>query len=158
MMKTLLFLLILLFTGFSTTDTPGEPDAYWKEVSRTVAEGDYEGYAALYHADAVLVNGITGESYPIADALAGWKRGFDDTKAGKMEAGVEFRISRRLMDDTTAHDTGIFRYYAQPEGGEMQVAMVHFEGLLTKKDGRWLMMMEYQKSMATEAEWEALNK
>lgn len=158
MIKTLLFLLILLFSGFSTTYTPGELDAYWEELSRTVAEGDYEGYAALYHADAVLVNGISGESYPITDALEGWKSGFDDTKAGKMEAGVEFRISQRLMDETTAHETGIFRYYAHPEGGEMQVALVHFESLLTKKDGRWLMMMEYQKSIATEAEWEALIK
>ena len=34
------------------------------------------------------------------------------------------------------------------------VAMVHFEGLLVRKDG-WLMVMEYQKSSATFEEWEA---
>lgn len=55
-------------------------DDYWAEVSRTVTEGDFEGYAALYHEDAVLVNGISGQSYPISDALAGWRQGFEDTK------------------------------------------------------------------------------
>ena len=41
------------------------------------------------HPDAVLVVGGSG-SYPIATALAGWKSGFDDTREGRAEAGVEF--------------------------------------------------------------------
>ena len=45
-------------------------DAFWDEAVRTVEEGDYDGYAALYHEDAVLVNGLAGTSVPIADALA----------------------------------------------------------------------------------------
>lgn len=131
-------------------------DAYWAEVSRTVAEGDFEGYAALYHEDAVLVNGITGESYPIADALAGWRQGFEDTKAGRITAGVEFRFSKQFHGETTAHDTGIFRYFSQEEGVEAQTSYVHFQGLLVKKDGEWKMTMEYQMSLATEEEWDKL--
>ncbi|MCF7674329.1 MAG: hypothetical protein K9N23_16895 [Akkermansiaceae bacterium] len=33
---------------------------------------------------------------------------------------------------------------------------VHFEGLLTKKPDGWKILMEYQKSSATEAEWDEL--
>lgn len=132
-----------------------ELDAYWAEVSRMVAQGDFEGYAALYHPDAVLVSLNSGDSFPIAQALAGWKQGFDDTAEGRAEAGVDFRFTQRLHDETTAHETGIFRYTLVPETGEPVVAPVHFEALLVKKDGRWLMLMEYQKEMATEEEWTA---
>ncbi|MCL7963411.1 MAG: nuclear transport factor 2 family protein [marine benthic group bacterium] len=131
-----------------------ELDAYWAEGARTVAEGDFEGYAKIYHPDAVLVVGGSG-SYPIATALAGWKPGFDDTLEGRAEAGVEFRLTERLVGETTAHETGIFRYFLRPEEGEEQIALIHFEALLVKKDGRWLMLMEYQKGPATDAEWAA---
>lgn len=131
-----------------------ELDAYWAELSRTVVEGDFEGYSVLYHPDAVLVAGGSG-TYPIAAALAGWKQGFDDTRDGKAVAGVEFRFTERLNDGTTAHDTGMFRYTIDPEDGDGAVALIHFEALLVKKDGRWLMVMEYQKGQATDEEWVA---
>ena len=127
-----------------------ELDAYWADVSRTVVEGDFEGYADLYHPDAVLVMLGRG-SVPIGEALAGWKQLFVDTSDGKAVAGVEFRITERLSDATTAHDTGMF----EPEEGEGAVSLVRFEALLVKRDGRWLMVMEYQKEPATDAEWAA---
>lgn len=139
----------------SHAQATGELDAYWAELSRTVEQGDFEGYAELYHPDAVLVSSSSGASYPIAQALAGWKQGFDDTAEGRAEAGVDFRLTQRIHDGTTAHETGIFRYTFTPEDGETTIAPVHFEALLVKKDGEWLMLMEYQKEMATEEEWEA---
>ena len=152
--RTTLLLSILLLPLMASAQV-AELDAYWLEVGRTVAEGDFEGYSATYHPDAILVSMASDNSYPIADALAGWKPGFDDAKAGKQSAGVEFRFSQRLLSETTAHDTGIFRYHFKPEGGEEVVQHIHFEALLVKKDG-WLMMMEYQKTPATQAEWDAL--
>ncbi len=138
------------------SSTSSELDAFWAEVSRTVAEGDFSGYANTYHPDAILVSGSRKTSYPIATALAGWKQGFLDTMAGKMEASVEFRFVQRLNDGTTAHETGIFHYSAKPEQGEASEQYIHIEALLVKKDG-WKMMMEYQKSAATEQEWAAAN-
>jgi ketosteroid isomerase-like protein len=169
-MNRLLFALCLaalVFTGCAPTDvtetasavtypeTPSDLDAYWAEASRTVAEGDFEGYAATYHEDAVFVGAINGETYPISEALAGWKPGFDDTAAGKQQSNVEFRFSQRLSDPTTAHDTGIFHYTAVDSTGVESGYYIHFEGLLTMKNG-WKMMMEYQKSVATLEEWDAL--
>lgn len=146
---------LALWPAAAYAQTVDELDAYWAELSRTVEEGDFEAYAALYHPDAVLVSSFSGDSYPISEALAGWKQGFDDTAGGRAEAGVDFRLTQRLNDGTSAHETGIFRYSFTPEGGETTVAPVHFETLLVKKDGQWLMLMEYQKEMATEEEWEA---
>lgn len=139
----------------SAAQVTDELDAYWAELSRTVEQGDFEGYGALYHPDAVLVSLGSGSSYPIARALAGWKQGFVDTAEGRAVAGVDFRLTQRLYDETTAHETGIFRYSFTPEDGDPVVAPVHFESLLVKQNGEWLMVMEYQKQLASEEEWEA---
>ena len=126
-----------------------ELDAYWAEVSRTVGEGDFDGYAATYHPDAVVIFGMA--SQPISEALAGWEQGFADTRAGRVTASVDFRFSERRNDATTAHETGIFRYAS----GDGAPAYVHFEALMVKRDG-WKMLMEFQRGAATQAEWDAL--
>jgi ketosteroid isomerase-like protein len=135
--------------------TTAELDAYWAAVSRTVEEGDFQGYAALYHEDAVLVSRLSDNSYPIATALDGWEQGFIDTREGESTAGVDFRFSQRLNDGTTAHETGIFNYRLETSTGEVTDQYVHFSALLVKKDG-WKMVMEYQQSVATVDEWNAL--
>jgi len=151
--------LLILALGWPTApglaqDRTAELDAFWAEVSRTVAEGDFEGYAATYHDDAILVSGLAETTYPISQALDGWKQGFLDTQAGIMDASVEFRFTRRLSDATTAHETGIFHYEAVDAEGNRTGQFIHFEALLVRKAG-WKMMMEYQKSVATRAEWDA---
>ena len=155
-MLKLIYLSFLTLFLTQPLDPGPEIDAFWGAMSQTVEEGDFEGYAALYHEDAVLVNGISGDSYPIASALEGWKPGFMDTQAGRMKASVEFRFSERLHSETTAHDTGIFHYTSQVEGQEPQPIYVHFQGLLVKKGGEWKLVMEYQQSMASLEEWEVL--
>ncbi len=147
-------LLALALPPAATAQTAAELDAYWAEASRTVVEGDFEGYAELYHPDAVLVMQGQG-TVPIAKALDGWKQLFVDTRDGKASADVEFRLTGRLHDATTAHETGIFRYAFEPEEGDASVSRVHFEALLVKRNGSWLMLMEYQKDPATQEEWEA---
>jgi hypothetical protein len=133
-----------------------ELDAYWAEVSRAVSEGDFEGYRATCHEEGVLVSGSRMNSQPLSAALARWKKDFDATKAGKINANVEFRFSQRFGDDTTAHETGIFRYSMVDAVGKSTDDYIHFEGLLVKKNGKWKILMEYQKSKATLEEWKAL--
>jgi len=90
-------------------------------------------------------------------ALAGWKQGFDDTKSGKVKSDVKFRFSQRIGDAVTAHETGIFHYTSiDNQGKELANQLVHFEMLLVKKSGKWLGVMEYQKTMASQEEWDAL--
>ena len=134
----------------------GELDAYWVEVSRAVREGDFEGYKATCHEKGVLVSGTKKTSYPLSEALARWKKDFTATKAGKIKAKVAFRFSQRFSDETTAHETGIFLYsFTDPEGRWKQ-EHIHFQALLLKSKDGWKIMMEYQKSKATKAEWDAL--
>ena len=130
-----------------------ELDAFWEEVSRTVAEGDFAGYSATYHPDAVVIFGMTTQ--PITAALAGWEEGFADTRAGRNTASVDFRFSVRRNDDSTAHETGIFRYEARSASGEGSAQFIRFEALLVKR-GQWKMLMEFQQDPADEAEWEAM--
>ena len=145
-------LLSLPTTGFAQVTE--ELDAYWTEVARTVEEGEFDGYAALYHPDAVLVTSNSG-SQPISSALDGWQQLFLDTAEGKANAKVTFRFTQRLNDATTAHETGVFRYLFAPNDGEEMVSTVHFTALLVKRHGAWRMLMEHQKTPATEEDWAA---
>ena len=153
----LLLLSFLLITNVMAQSNPSDEIAvFWEEAERQVTEGDYDAYAASFHKEAILVNGISGNSIPIQVALDGWKQGFDDTKAGKMSASVEFRFSENSIGETAAHQTGIFLYKWQNAGEEPQEVYIHFEALMTKSMGEWTMLMEYQKAIATKEEWELL--
>ncbi len=179
MKKILLLFAIALFTGFifvkeidkdieiSTIETIAESsrieelNAYWNTLAKTVAEGDFEGYHDGYHKDAVIVfaSGKNKTSVPLKKALAGWKQGFIDTKNGKNISHVEFRFSQRIGDATTAHETGVFLYStSDADGKNKKEYPTHFEMLLVKRNNKWLGVMEYQKSIATLQEWNALKK
>ncbi len=136
-----------------------ELDAYWAQLSKTVREGDFEGYEALYHDDAVVVFAV-GEnktSIPIAKALAGWKQGFKETKEGKRNDNVQFRFSQRIGDETSAHETGLFLFTSEDSDGNVLAnSVIHLEMLLIKTEDGWLSLMEYQISKGTMEAWEAL--
>lgn len=156
--KTLTVLLLFVAqTGLAADDEArlAELNAYWAEVSRSVREGDFEGYRATCHEEGVLVSGSSQTCHPFSKALARWKPGFMDTRAARMKASVEFRFSQRYGDETTAHETGIFLYSTTDAEGKSTQEYVNFEALLVKKGG-WKIMMEYQKSKATREEWDAL--
>ncbi|MEI6235120.1 MAG: hypothetical protein WCT04_18845 [Planctomycetota bacterium] len=158
--KSILFLTLVSGIFISRADEASrlaELDVYWADVARCVKEGDFKGYEASIRSDGVLVTGIKKQSYPLAKALARWKKEFDDTKAGTRKSNLTLRFSQRVGDDTTAHETGIFLYEATMADGTSVKEYIHFESLLLKGD-HWKTMMEYQKSKATEAEWNALAK
>jgi len=133
-----------------------ELDAFWKKISLSVKEGDLASYRNSCHRDAVLVTGVKKKSYPLEQALKRWKTEFDATRDGEINATVVFRFSHRYGDKSTAHEKGMFVYSSQKPGEEWKRDYIHFEGLLVKKNGRWLMMMEYQKSVGTKEEWNKL--
>lgn len=133
-----------------------ELDAYWKEVSRSVNEGDFKAYAGGCHPEGILVTGTKKTSYPLSQALARWKHEFDATKAGTMKASVDFRFSHRYGDATTAHEAGVFLYRQEVEGKDPIAEYIEFEMLLSKKEDGWKALMEYQKKAVTVAEWDAL--
>jgi len=138
-----------------------ELNAYWEVVSRTVREGDFEGYAATYHPDAVCVftSGKNKRTAPIDEQLALWKKDFMDTKSGKTKNTVEFRFTQRVGDPTSAHETGIFYFTSADKDGKVLASGgVYFESLLVKRNGVWLALMEYQKTRASQEEWDALKK
>ena len=133
-----------------------ELNQYWAEVSRTVGEGDFAGYAATIHEDGVLVMAARKASQPLSAALKRWKTEFDQTKRGSMKAGVDFRFSQRWGDATTAHEVGMFRYTQKVDDQEEKVEYIHLRALLVKKGGKWLTVMENQSSRGTKEEWDKL--
>ena len=69
------------------------PDLMYKAQARTVAEGDIEGMAALYHSDAVLV--VNSRTVPIAEQLAKWGQDMEEAKRNGSTASVSFRPGQR---------------------------------------------------------------
>ena len=138
-----------------------ELDRYWAKLTKTVKEGDFEGFKSLYHSDAVVVftYGKNKVSMPMKDVLPGWKKGFDETKQGKQNDDVQFRFSQRIGNENSAHETGIFVFTSKDLSGKIKTKLVlHFEMLLVKKNNNWYALMEYQKSEASQEEWDALKQ
>lgn len=170
MKKNILFLTALLLACVTTTKVIGQSNtdalriaeidkSYWAEISRTVKEGDFEGYKATCHENAVLVttSGQNKYSVSMTEALARWKPGFINTKQGKQMDNVSFRFSQRIGGETTAHETGIFYFTSHDSTGKLIAeSYTHLEALLVKQGDKWLCLMEYQKSKATREEWNAL--
>ena len=143
-------------SGTGTEERIKELNNYWDEVARSVREGDFEGYQATCHREGVLVSGTNNTSYPLSDALARWKKDFTATKEGKIKASVKFRFSKRISDPTTAHETGIFLYSSGDSREKPKNEYIHFQALLVKRKEGWKIMMEYQKSKASQLEWNEL--
>lgn len=155
-MRIIVIAILLAGNLYAQTSVTDEIVAFWLEAERQVAEGDFDAYAASFHEEAILVNGINSSSVPIQTALDGWKQGFEDTKNGTMNASVQFRFSDWALGQQSGHLSGIFLYtWGVPNKPSQQVC-IHFEALLTRSNGHWQMLMEYQKAMATTEEWEKL--
>jgi ketosteroid isomerase-like protein len=134
-----------------------ELDALWGTVSKAVATGDFEAYAATCHPDGVLVIGRRQRTEPLTVSLQRWQKDFDDTRAGRMKASASLRWATRYGDATTAYEVGILRYASQPIGGEEKVEYVDLEAVLVKHDNGWKVTCENQKGVTTEAAWKALD-
>ena len=160
MMKPSLVIVVagLLTAAQANGDTKAEVDAYWHALAKTVRDGDAAGYRALYHDDAVVVMVESDKSYTIDAMMKVWAPGFEATAAGKMQADVEDRFSKRIIGEDTAWESGIFHYWTIGETGKRADHYAWFESLLVKKDGKWLQTMELQRKTATLEEWDAMAK
>ncbi len=149
--------------GFNQTQKDSsriaELDRYWERLNKTVVEWDYEGNKDCFHKEAVIVfaSGKNKTSVPIATALEGWKQGFKNTREGKTKVNIELRFSQRIGNETTAHETGIFVYTSTDNTSKAtNKYFIPFEMLLVKRDNKWYGLMEYQKPLTTQKEWDAL--
>ena len=161
-MKTLSLLLLPLFLLTETPNSPQESreaelDKYWADFAIAASKGDIEGMKAGYHEDAVLVK--PGTTISVTEAFKyRWKKEIMEVKDGIRQNQLEFRFSKRVGNDITAYETGIFHYTSieTKTGKTLADAYVHFENLMVKSKDRWVTLMEYQKERATLAEWNDL--
>ena len=147
-----LMVILLIQSVYAEDNVINELNAAWNKLEQTVSNGDFRSFKSVYHRDAVLVNGISKSSYPIKKAFEGWQQGFTDTKSGEITAHLDVKFSERIFDEFSAHETGVFHYYTINKKGQQSDTYVHFESLWVKKNNRWIMMMEYQKSRSDETE------
>jgi ketosteroid isomerase-like protein len=156
----LLAVSLLVASPLAGQDDPviAELDAFWAEVARTVAEGDFEGMVATYHPDGVWVSAVP--SRPATRALRGMTAEAAEvaarTRAGEQAPRVEFRYSSRVHDSTTAHEVGMVRFTSTRGGVVVEDVYGLVDSYLVKKDGRWMILVEIQRWDMTKAEWDAL--
>lgn len=128
----------------------------WSVFIATVAADDIVGMADVYVPNAVLVD--PQKTTAIKDTLARWGRDMTAAKAKGTRATVEFRFSRRQDGETTAFESGIFKYTTIDKSGAQTSKFYPFEELLSKTNGRWRVLMERQFAEVTQAEWDKLPK
>ncbi|MEQ8331034.1 MAG: hypothetical protein RH859_11295 [Longimicrobiales bacterium] len=138
-----------------TESIVAELDAFWAGVVQSVVEWSIPAQKATYHPDAVGVYG-TADSYTTSSIWAGFAKREADTSAAEApdrRRTLEFRFSSRVHDASTAHEVGLYHFWA--EGGEHYYGTV--DSYLVKKDGRWLILVEIQfEPPVTKADWDAL--
>ena len=159
MIRDLLRWLVLLIVVSATSTTleaqvVAELDALWERVAQSVRTGDPDLYLSTYHPDAVFVSARRGISRTVVDDVEANRGAWRATAEGRADRDIEFRFTRRIHDERSAHETGIFRY-SSVEDGARTVVTIHFSAALVKVAGEWLQLLEYQDSDATDAEWEA---
>jgi len=151
------FLLVTLPANAQVDPIEVELDAFWAEVSRTVAESDFEGMQAIYHPDAVFMGfdadaPDTHSVMSITDFLEPFRDGGGEGK----ESGVEFEFATRVHDQQTAHEVGLFHFWNGAAGQERLDHYGTAEAFLVKKGGRWLVLAEIQRAPSTREAWDAL--
>ncbi len=150
--------LVLALTAPAAAQTDSiiaELDAFWAEVSRTVAEGDDVGVKATYHPDAVWVRGDPAQISAMPRSEEG-SAGSARTRAGEQAPGVAFRFSSRLHDSTTAHEVGMVHFWNDVGDEPRRHNYGLLDSYLVKKDGRWMILVEIQRWNLPEADWQAL--
>jgi len=140
------------FSGQSSTQQIDSDT--WEIISHAVQDADISSMASTYHPDAVVVS--EGNTTPISVALKKWGEGMEQARLDGATANVSFRFKSRNDNNSTAHETGIFKYIATDSAGMETVLYMNFETLLVKKENRWLFLMERQLEQTDEASWEAL--
>ena len=157
-LKAVLLSFVALAPVPAGAQVTAEIDALWARVIESVRTGDPELYLSTYHPDAIFVSARRGITRKVSADVEANADAWEDTREGRTRRDLAFRFTERLRDEDSAHDVGIFRYSSTEADGSTRVVLIHFEAALVKKDGRWLQLLEYQKSDATQAEWEAAGR
>lgn len=167
MPRRLQLLLVVLLTAAGVGTAHAQADAvaaqideYWTEVARTVAEGDLEGYWANFHPDAVGVGRDTSGTLRtrlIAEQYERSIAGTAEVRAGRVWRRIEFRLASRLHDSATAHVVGLSHFRRTAEGDPPVDRYDGVDSYLVRRNGRWVMLLNFQAGPATKAEWDALD-
>jgi ketosteroid isomerase-like protein len=158
-MKAVITVLLIICLSAASAVTAGTTSSeidrdVWTAVSQTVVEKDIKGMSAVYHADAVLVSG--NGTVPIAGPMVKWGQDMEDAREAGTSESVSFRFTHRQDDETTAFETGMFKYTVTDPAGAETSYYIPFETLLVKRDGKWLILMERQLQATDEAAWAVL--
>jgi len=154
LLNTFLLTITFSLSAIASQQEQYETDSLYRTIIETVQDVDFERMGSTYHPDAVIVT--SKKSTPIKSVLKRWKKEGEQLQKDGGIARVKFRFLKRIVNETTAFESGIYRYNTVDKLGNEQVFYAHFEDLNVKKNGRWLTIMEHQTKSATEKEWKAL--
>jgi len=158
-MKKILTLILLYFTVAISHAEPISTGKYatdklYRDLIKSVELADFDLMASTYHPDAVLVS--PKKTSAIATALKRWRKDGVKLKIEGGRATLAFKFKKRIINDETAFETGIYRYSTIDNLGNEKVYFAHFEDLNIKKNNQWFTLMENQTAKATKEEWENL--
>ena len=155
-MRSVLFVLLFTFhSSLLAADDASfaEVDKFWEQISESVSKGDFGAYRSAHHPDAVLV--VQGKSDSMESAHKAFQRGFDDTAAGTVKAGIEFLWTQRNVGGGTAFQKGVFHYWSESAGRDY-TQYTQFEAILIKGNKGWKLLVQKEYKTLTKEQWDAL--
>ena len=163
MLKIFNFIALIITTvyisTFSYSTLANEQQSYdtdnlYHKLIKSVENADFKLMANTYHADAVLVT--ANKSTLIKSALIRWEKDGKKLQDDGGHATLAFRFNKRIVNEFSAFESGIYRYSTIDKLGKETVFYAHFQDLNIKKKGNWLTMMENQTAKATKQQWLSL--
>ncbi|QUQ64757.1 GNAT family N-acetyltransferase [Kutzneria sp. CA-103260] len=127
----------------------------WRPYRAAHAAGDTEAFLALHAPDLIRAGGPgqTVLDFPTyAAASRAWRA---DLTARGSSVAIEFRFTERITDGVLASERGVYRLTGTRADGDSAVFHGHFHTFTRKTDGRWRIVVDYDNTDATPADFEA---
>lgn len=127
----------------------------WRPYREAHAAGDTDVFLALHAPELIRAGGPT-KSVQGLDEYAALSRSWraDLTERGSRVA-IEFRFTERITDGELSSERGVYRLTATRADGDQRLLHGHFHTFARKIYGRWRIVVDYDNTDATPADFEA---
>lgn len=123
-------------TTRSVKPTEAQIDALFDRWNAAVETGDPEKVASLYAPDAVLLPTLSPEIRTDHDGLVDYFEHF----LAKNPSGERTESVIEVLDQTTAIDTGLYRFTFTAADGSQTFADARYTFVYEKRNGKWLII------------------
>jgi len=127
----------------------------WEPYRAAHGTGDTEAFLALHAPELVRAGGPTRSIKNLDEYAAASRAWRADMNERGSRVAIEFRFTERITDGELSSERGVYRLTGTRADGDQKVFHGHFHTFARKIYGRWRIVVDYDNTDATAADFEA---